>query len=445
MTETEAPTSATNIAEPAKNSMLRGSVFTVVGYGSSQLIRLASNIVLARILFPEAFGLMALVNVFLQGLQLFSDMGLSVSVIQHPRGSETGFLRTVWTLGILRGLVLVVGGVVLAWPVAAAYDNAELTTLIQVSTLALAISAFRSTSIQLATRKLVLGRVVLIEVVSQLAASAGMILLAWQFESVWALVSGGLIAAVVHMTLSHLVLGGPRMSLRFDRAVARDVLHFGKWIFLSTALTFGVNCLDRIALGKLMTMSELGVYSIAAALVFMIVQLGTKLSSTVLIPVYSRLLEADNLEEKRARLFRIRSLFCVTMLVPVFALMFLGQFVVDLLYDDRYSEAGWMLSSLVIGAGFGIIPQTLSPIMLASGNSRRHLVFMTLKFVVLATLMLVLGYHFGVRGVIWASIFTPLLSYPVLVYLLRNEKLAHPKLEIPLLILVGAVGALAVT
>ena len=446
MTETGRPDAEKLEPErSAKSLILRGSVLTVAGYGFGQLVRLISNIVLARLLFPEAFGLMTLVNIFLQGLQLFSDMGLSVSIIQNPRGSETGFLRTVWTLEILRGVVLVTGGVILAWPTASAYGEPSLIAYIQVSTLALAIASLKSTNIQLSTRRVVLGRVVLIEVASQLAASVGMILLAWKFRSVWALVAGGLIASAVHALLSHLVLEGPRMALRFDRKIVREVLHFGKWIFLSTALTFGVNCLDRVALGKLMTLGELGVYSIAAALVFMIVQLGTKLSSTVLIPVYSRLLESEDLEEKRAQLFRIRSLYCAAMLVPVFALMLMGQFVVDLLYDDRYSEAGWMLEYLIIGAGFGIISQTLAPVMLASGNSRRHLVYMTSRFVFLATLMLILGWHFGVVGVIWASVLTPLLSYPVLVYLLRNENLSHPKLEIPLLLLVGVVGALSVT
>lgn len=67
---------------------LRSSAILVFGFGSSNILRLASNLVLARLLFPEAFGLMSLVYVFLIGLAMFSDLGLNLSIIQNKRGEE---------------------------------------------------------------------------------------------------------------------------------------------------------------------------------------------------------------------------------------------------------------------------------------------------------------------------------------------------------------------
>jgi hypothetical protein len=89
----------------AKHTAMRGSFWTLGGYGISQVIRLLSSLILARLLFPEAFGLMALVNVFMQGLEMLSDIGLGPSIIQNKRGTEPKFLRTAWTLQILRGFV----------------------------------------------------------------------------------------------------------------------------------------------------------------------------------------------------------------------------------------------------------------------------------------------------------------------------------------------------
>ncbi|MCE9529776.1 MAG: oligosaccharide flippase family protein, partial [Planctomycetes bacterium] len=63
-----------------------------------QIIRFGSSVILAKLLFPEAFGLYALTFAFLTGLHLFSDLGIRVSIIQNPRGEEPKFLDTAWTL-----------------------------------------------------------------------------------------------------------------------------------------------------------------------------------------------------------------------------------------------------------------------------------------------------------------------------------------------------------
>ena len=85
---------------------VRASIWTIGGLGTSQAIRLASNIVLTRLLFPEAFGLMAIVNVWIYGLQMMSDVGLGASIIQNKRGDEPAFLNTVWTMQVFRGFAL---------------------------------------------------------------------------------------------------------------------------------------------------------------------------------------------------------------------------------------------------------------------------------------------------------------------------------------------------
>ncbi len=85
---------------------LRGSIWTLGGYGASQVLRLAGNLVLARLLFPEAFGLSALVGVFMVGLAMFSDVGIGPSVIRSHRGDDADFLNTAWTIQVIRGLVL---------------------------------------------------------------------------------------------------------------------------------------------------------------------------------------------------------------------------------------------------------------------------------------------------------------------------------------------------
>ncbi len=79
------------------------SVWVIIGYGSSQCLRLISNLILTRLLVPELFGLMALVNTFIIGLNLFSDVGIRPSIIRSERGEDPLFLNTAWTLQVIRG------------------------------------------------------------------------------------------------------------------------------------------------------------------------------------------------------------------------------------------------------------------------------------------------------------------------------------------------------
>src|SRR5260370_35887988 len=94
--ETRAPpvATSTSIIAPA----IRGSVWTMGGYATGQLVRLGGNLVLTRLLFPAIFGEMALVFIFLQGLQMFSDVGTGPAIIPSSRGEEPDFLTTACTV-----------------------------------------------------------------------------------------------------------------------------------------------------------------------------------------------------------------------------------------------------------------------------------------------------------------------------------------------------------
>src|SRR5262245_41661145 len=103
----EAPTLA---AAPAQSSLrtrvISGSVWTLLSYGGSQVLRLAGNVIFTWLLYPEAFAVMLLVNVFIQGLAMFSDIGIGPSIIQSKRGDEPRFLNTAWTIQVGRGFLL---------------------------------------------------------------------------------------------------------------------------------------------------------------------------------------------------------------------------------------------------------------------------------------------------------------------------------------------------
>jgi O-antigen/teichoic acid export membrane protein len=292
----ECETIAEQSASPAGHSLRtlvrRGTLWSIAGYGGSQALRFTGNLLLTRLLIPEAFGIMALVNALQQGLQLFSDVGIGPSIVQGKRGDDPAFLNTAWTVQALRGFGLTCVAAAIAVPFANFYGNPLLAWILAVSATTALISGFNSTRLYSMYRHVDLARVSAIEVGSQGVGLA--VILAWAMvdRSVWALVAGGVAGSVTRLVLSHTILTGISNRFRWDRSALAQMIRFGRWIFFSTVLTFFVGQSDRLIFGKMVPLAMLGVYSVGAMIATMpAVALG-RMASSVFVPVYSRVQNA---------------------------------------------------------------------------------------------------------------------------------------------------------
>ena len=122
---------------------MRATMLMAGAFGASKVMQLGSNLVLTRILFPEAFGLMTLVFVFIGALQLLSDVGVQPSIIRSARGDAPEFLQTAWTVMVVRGVWITGLAFVLAWPYARLYDQDILFPLICILPFRRSYMAFR--------------------------------------------------------------------------------------------------------------------------------------------------------------------------------------------------------------------------------------------------------------------------------------------------------------
>ncbi len=338
--------------EPAARPSLQrraahGAVWVLGGYTTGQLVRLAGNLVLTRLLFPEAFGVMAIVNTLLQGLQMFSDVGIGPAIIRSRR-EDAGLLNTAWTLQIIRGFALCAIGLVFAWPMALLYERPELTMLIAASAVTAAIDGFNSPALFTLNRDLKMKQVVTRDLASQVLGVIVMIGLALMWRSVWPLVIGALVRSAANMLLSH-GLTAQRVRLAWDRSALHELYSFGRFIFLSTAATFVAQGGERLILGKFLSMEVLGVFAIAlylSQLPWLVVQ---RLTNRVLFPSFAELLRNE-----RARAIRLhrRARLAFQLLSIGLMLVWLmgGRWLVDVLYDPRYIAAGWMVQFLGLRA-----------------------------------------------------------------------------------------------
>lgn len=420
---------------------LTGSMLTAGAYAVTQALRLVSNLILTRLLFPEAFGVMALVSVVLVGLSMFSDMGIGPAISRHPRGDEPAFLDTAFTFDVVRGLALWLLTCALAWPMAQLYDAPELMQLLPAAGLTLLIAGFNPTRIDTANRHLLLARVTLLDLLAQVIGIASMIALAFVLQSVWALVIGAIIGALAKLVVMHLWLPGRPNSFKWDREAGRDLIHFGKWIFLSTACGFLLSQGDKAIFGTYLTKAELGIYNIGWFLASFPILLAGAVTGRILIPLYREHHPAIS-AENAAKMRRLRYAVSGGTLALLAVLGVIGMPLVGFLYDPRYQAAGVVVVIMAMVQMPAVIGMTYDQSALAAGDSRTYFLLMALKAAVQTVAFLIGMEMAGLWGALAAQGLALILLHPAIARLAHKHQAWDLRHDLTFFALAAALAGL---
>lgn len=400
---------------------LRGAAFTLGGTAGQQFLRLLSNLVLTRLLFPEAFGMMALIQTFTVGLQMFSDIGLRPAIIQNKRGEEPDFLNTAWTLQILRGTGLWLMACLLAWPLSVFYREEQILWLLPVVGLNALVMGFSSTKGVVANRNLRLGRQVVIGLLAQVAGLVTMIGFALIWPSVWSLVVGGLVSCLFGVWASHRFMPGVKNRLRWEPQAVRELLGFGRFIFVSTIASYFVTQGDKLFLGRTISLADLGIYNIAFFLAAFPGMLGGMVASQILFPLYRQLPPSGG-ARNLAKIRRARDLVTAGQMALFALLAVVGIPLINLLYDHRYVAAGPMLVIMSLGQMPGSMLVGSSNQLLAEGDSRSFSHLEIYRSILKMGLMIGCFWLFGLFGILITPVLTFLGTYPLQQYYLARFK-----------------------
>lgn len=372
---------------------MRATVLVMGGFGAQKALQLGSNLILTRILFPEAFGLMALVTVFITGLTLMSDVGIHASLVRSSRSDEPVFQSTAWTLQVVRGIWITGLAWLLAWPYARLYEEPLLFPLICVGSLTATIAGFKSVQMAIAQRRLILGRMTLVQVLGQAASVVITILVAWWTGSVWALAVGNVLGAVAIMGLSHLFLPSPNHRFTWDRSVLSEIVRFGRWILLGTLFTYLGGKGIQAVRGYLTDIETLAFLHIAAMLAWMLSDLIKAILSSVVYPALSDVIRRRPQALKRITA-RLRTIQIVLMTPAFVGLAVVASPLIDLLYDARYAAAGPFLTLLAMNGAIGALPMVYQNAVLAMGDSRAHALVMGVSSAARIA-GAIIGFHLG--------------------------------------------------
>jgi len=434
---------------PAARSRLQGAVallsrdtnVVVVTVVATNLLRMLSSVVLTRLLVPEAFGIVGLLGSISFILSMISDLGFQAFVIRHRDGDRPLFLDTIWTIRLLRSVLLCVTLLVLAAPIARLLGQSALAVPIAVSALQFVIEGGSSLSVVTALRERKLPRLSLLDILGVIVQVGASIALALVWRSYWAIVIAMLLSSLARTVLSYALFANTWRRFRFDRAYASELWHFARFVTGSSIISMLLVQSDKVVLAKLIPLDALGLYMLAGNLALAPMAFTIAYANRVLYPVYARTWR-EQPDTLRSVFYTARWRVSMLYMVAAGGLIGTAPLLVAILYDPRYAAASLYLRLLAITPLLAMGTNAANEVLTASG--RVHVTFHSniAKLVWLAVAAPLAYWMFGPIGLI-ASIGT--LELPTLLYdwvQLRRFGLLDLRRELALLAL-GAAGVVA--
>lgn len=431
-----------------RNLIMRAAGWSVLGYMFAQMLRIASSLILTRLLVPDMFGIMAVATMVQVSVAMLSDLGLRPAAIQSRLGDRQSYLDTAWTVQIIHGLTIWSVCIVVAlgigyaaahgwFPAGSVYMVPELPEIIVATCFSTVIMGLQSTKLITAYRSLDLARVTIIEITAQVISLAIAVLLAWMTGSIWSFVISTLMASATTTVLSHAWLPGERNRLHLDKEAVHDLIRFGRWIMLSSILTIVAANGDRILLAGWTSPTMLGLYILAFNLIAMMEGAGGRLFSGVAMPALSEVAR-QRPQDLRRVLQKFRLPFDLVFIFSAGAIYSGGEFIIGFLYDDRYKDAAMIIEIL----SFSILIMrfsALSSVYLAIGEPRYQTILNFIRAVSIFVCLPLAYFLFGFQGAIWAVALHTLPTVPVIFYFNHRHKLNSPVYEV-LVLFVWPVG-----
>ena len=265
-----------------------------------QLIDLGVNILLARLLLPEIFGTVALINIFNNVLQVFINCGLGESLIQKKDADDLDF-SSVFYFYLLACTLLYIGMFFAAPAIAEFYENTELVSLIRVLSLTLIFSAVKNIQQAYVSRHMLFKRFFFASLAGTVFAAAAALILAYKGFGPWALVALQLLDTLIDSAVLWVtVKWRPKLSFSFERL--KTLLSFGSKLLVYELLEKIYENIRSLIIGKIYSPSDLAFFEKGKRYPVTVYSNVITTLNSVLFPVLSR--EQDNTQKLKELLKR---------------------------------------------------------------------------------------------------------------------------------------------
>jgi len=393
---------------------VKGDLFaTIVSFAAQAFIRLASSLIITRILQPDAYGILTVILSIAFVIELIADMNVTLFIVRDPEGDQPKYLNTAWTIRLCRALIntaiLFSMGPVIASSI---YDAPALSLPLRVFSVCFLISGLESMSFPLAVRRKRARVVMYSELAATAIATSFGIAYCLHFRDYWGMIYSTLLSRMVMTGLSYCFFRDLRPRLQFDSQAAKRILGFTKFTMPSSLITLGINQFDKIIFLRLFDLTLLGVYGLASNIASPIESLVLKISQTVLYPRCAQYFREDPLNSAHRYYTENTKLF-VSIMLPGALIAGASQFVIAFLYPQRYADAAMILQAFMLRTILQSLNSPSEDLLIAAGEVQVLLVGNIYRAVWLVGGSLIGYYYMGFVGFTYGAALSPL---PVLIY-----------------------------
>lgn len=391
-----------------KGHAFRGGTWLGIGSVFEQVFRMGRNILLTRLLAPEAFGVMAIVYSASSMVDMLAEIGVKEAIIQNPKGQDSRFVNSAWWLAFGRGIGIYALLFAAAPLVARFYGNPELVPLMRVALLSVVFLGAQSSKAYVALKEMKFKHWTIIQSGGGILGSLIVVLLAFFVRSVWALAIGYAAENCLRCVASHVICPF-RPKLELDRESVRELFRFSKGVFGLSFLNLIFSRTDIFVLGKLYPAAQLGIYTIAVYLIQVPTSFLIGVISQTLIPSFARIQE-DYSRINRI-LVRATSVLLILGMPALIFVILSSRSLLSLLYGSRYAAASLPLMIAALVAIVNLMNNLITMIFYATGRPQLH----RRCVLIMALLMIATIYpavqHFGLAGGQLAALVAIVVGY----------------------------------
>ncbi|MEO1251538.1 MAG: oligosaccharide flippase family protein [Pseudomonadota bacterium] len=416
-----------------------GSSFLVVTQSVQLFLRIFSSLIVTRLLSPEAYGVIGVITSVSYILVMVSDMGLRAYIIRHKEAGD-GLIQTVWTVRVLRCLVLFLVMFIGAGAFAKAYNAPEVATAIRVCAFLFLIEAGSSLGPPLAERRREVIKCAAIDFAKFVFVTSTTIIAALYFRTYWAIVISMFAGAVLGFIISYTLLKGPSVRFSLNRDHVIDLWRFWRIIIPSSIVTIGLTQANVFAVARFFPLEELGRYTLAITIAGAVGSLSGEYIMRVFFPLYA---EARRIGAARAQAayYAARRNMMMFFALGIGGLVGGGELIVRLLYNEDFLGAGYYLSLACLAPFARLFSFPAEQAIITNGFLRVALHANVLRLL----WILAAGYcaysAFGPAGLIVAIFLTEAMVAPYYLWHLHRHGLLRLTEE-GLIFAVGLIGAI---
>ncbi len=397
-------------SDPSRGHLLRGSAWMIAMRWATRALGLVSTVILARLLAPEDFGVVAMAMVVVGFLEVFTHTGVDLALIRDA-GATREHYDTAWTLEILQAALLALA-LLAAAPLATRYfGDPRVLEVMQLLSLRAFIGGFENIGVVAFRRDLNFDREFWFGVFKKMSTVAITIAAAIAFRSYWALVIGLIGGRALDVAISFIMHPyRPRPTLaRFG-----DIWGFSRWLLLARVANLLNRKLDEFVVGGQAGTTAMGNYFVASDIATAPAEEVVLPMTRGIFPVYSRLQnDRARLAESFFTVLRSTAYLCVALGLGVSAV---APHLVPLVLGAQWLDAIPLMQWLGVWGALMGMALALDPLLLATGRGALLASFKWIQLVVLAPALVYGGMVGGVVGVAAAKTLVMAATLPVFLF-----------------------------